>query len=148
MDKNKIREVVSEILTTKLSEVKKAIDNAQESANNDTKSSAGDKYETSRAMAQNDKAMFQVQLASITNEKVRFDTINFDQNFDTVRSGALLETSLGLLFFGVSLGKIVVEGSSLICISEASPLGKVLYQKTNNSEVTFNGKAIQISRIS
>ena len=59
---------VSRLLTEKIRVAETAMQAAQASANEETKSSAGDKYETGRAMAQNDRDMYARQFLQLKQE--------------------------------------------------------------------------------
>lgn len=135
------------ILHKRILEFEKAIKNSQDSANQESKSSAGDKYETSRAMAQNDKAMFDVQLMAANTELSMLNSINFDQQFNQCRLGALIKTSIGEFLLAVSLGRIVIDGEQLMVISQESPIGKLLFGKNLGEKVSFNNKEIEILKI-
>jgi hypothetical protein len=74
-------------------------------SNNDTKSSMGDKYETSREMLQQEINNLQIQL----NEHLKSQKIlkNINPNPHKVVSlGSWVETDKGKFFIAISLGEI------------------------------------------
>ncbi|MCA0365811.1 MAG: 3-oxoacyl-ACP synthase [Bacteroidetes bacterium] len=144
MNKKNLVSAVVDILENKIAEIEKAIENVQASVNEETKSSMGDKYEVGRVMAQNEREMLEVQLGEHKREMEILNTVNFFQNFDEVRLGALTETSMGKFLIGVSLGKITFEGESIMLISPNSPIGKELIGKTLNQSFDFKGKPVKI----
>lgn len=147
MDKKKAFLIVNKALELKIAEQKKAANNAQESANQESKSSAGDKYETGRAMAQNDKAMVEIQLLSSQNDKAVLSNINYEQNFDSVRPGCIAKTTIGSFLIAISMGKILVDDESLMVVSKESPIGKLILGKKVGEKIDFNSNEITILEI-
>src|SRR5580693_2338076 len=67
-----------------------AIDQAQQAANQEEKSSAGDKYETGRAMGHLQKDMHARQLAESMRELASLHAVNADTLYTIAGPGALL----------------------------------------------------------
>src|ERR1700756_1123450 len=65
-----------------------AMDAAQQAANNEEKSSAGDKYETSRAMGHLQKDMHARQLAESVKELAALHALSVDSLYSTAQPGA------------------------------------------------------------
>jgi transcription elongation GreA/GreB family factor len=144
LKKENIIATAQNLLQSKLIELEKAIFNVQNAANEESKSSMGDKYETGRAMAQNDRAMLENQKNELLKDISTFENINFEQATEFVKNGSLLQTSIGYILVSVSLGKIMDDGVSVMLISSASPLGTELTGKKVKETVTMNGRPIQI----
>ncbi len=112
---------------------------AQESSKSDTKSSAGDKYETTRAMMQIEiencaKRLQEVQkqyqiLAEITVKNV--DSVN------SVGLGSLVLTNKGFFFVSVGIGQLEIEGKKYFVISPQSPIGMLLMNKKVGESFLF-----------
>lgn len=144
MDKKGLLSQVVQQCIDQVQLYKGAIAECQKAANSEVKSSVGDKYETSRAMAQNDISLYQSRLevaqnnlslaASLTREKVK----------DEVKKGALVQTSIGWLLMGLALGEVSWEGQKVICMSIEAPLAKVLYGKKMGEKISFNGRELDI----
>ncbi|WP_317048744.1 3-oxoacyl-ACP synthase [Hymenobacter sediminis] len=124
-----------------------AIQAAQESANSETKSSAGDKYETGRAMAQNERDRNAVQLQQALQLQGEVQRINPELPCDTVRPGALVSTSMGQFYISISAGKLTVEGQDYFAVSAAAPVAVALAGKRAGEQATFNGKPVRIESI-
>jgi transcription elongation GreA/GreB family factor len=144
LKKENIITKAQKLLSSKLIELEKAIFNVQNAANEESKSSMGDKYETGRAMAQNDRAMLENQKNELLKDIATFENINFEQKTEFVKSGSLVNTSIGYILVSVSLGKILDDGERVMLISSASPLGTELTGKKVKESVTMNGRPIQI----
>jgi hypothetical protein len=144
LKKENIIATAQNLLNSKLIELEKAIFNVQNAANEESKSSMGDKYETGRAMAQNDRAMLENQKNELLKDIATFENINFEQETEFVKSGSLLQTSIGYILVSVSLGKIIEDGVNVMLISSVSPLGAELSGKKAKDVIEMNGRPIQI----
>jgi transcription elongation GreA/GreB family factor len=122
---------------------------AQESSNSDTKSSAGDKYETGRAMAQQERDRHAVQLHEAQQLQAALQKINPELASDTVRLGALVTTSLGVFYLSVSVGRLTTaDGQEFMAMSPAAPLAAALSGRRPGEEVIFNGKPVRVLAVS
>jgi len=124
-----------------------AMDAAQESALSDTKSSAGDKYETGREMAGAERERNAAQLQQAQQLMAELQRISPDAPCDTVRPGALLRTSLGWFYVAISAGKLVADGREVFAVSPAAPVALALKGKRAGEEALFNGKALRVESI-
>jgi hypothetical protein len=119
-----------------------------ESRNNETKSSAGDKYETSRAMMQmeEDKVMAQLELTKQMQSQLRqLSTNSIDK---TIRLGSMVKTRLRNYYLSIGLGKLVLGTETYYCISTDSPIGKLLLGKKVGESIAFNNVRDQIEEVS
>ncbi|MCB2407472.1 3-oxoacyl-ACP synthase [Hymenobacter lucidus] len=131
----------------RLDAIQAAIQAAQESANSETKSSAGDKYETGRAMAQNERDRNLVQLQQGRQLQGELQRIDPDRACDTVRPGALVRTSMGWFFISISAGKFPVAGVDYFAVSAAAPVAAALSGKRAGEEAVFNGKKVRVEEV-
>ncbi len=120
---------------------------AQESANEESKSSAGDKYETGRAMAHLDIENSSSQLAEANKLRKLLKDINPEMISPTVQLGSLVYTNQLNYFMAIPMGKTEVDGAIWYVVSQASPVGKLLSGKASKDEVVLNGKSFSIMRI-
>ena len=114
--------------------------NAQDSANEETKSSAGDKYETGRAMAQIERDRHAQLFDQLRQERAVLDRIDPDFVFQRVGLGALVTTSVGVFFVSISAGMVVIDGQKVIAMSPQSPLGASLMGKQAGDSFLFQQK--------
>ena len=117
-----------------------AMQNAQDSANEETKSSAGDKYETGRAMAQIERDRHAQLFDQLRQERAVLDRIDPDFVFQRVGLGALVTTSVGVFFVSISAGMVVIDGQKVIAMSPQSPLGASLMGKQAGDSFLFQQK--------
>jgi hypothetical protein len=106
--------------------LQQAIANAQAAANEETKSSAGDKYETTRAMMQLEIEKNTVQLANVENLRQVLNRINPEKKSQLAELGSLVITSHGNFYISISAGKLSLNEQEYFAISTASPLGSKL----------------------
>lgn len=122
---------------------------AQESSNSETKSSAGDKYETGRAMAQQERDRHAAQLHEAQQLLATMQKLNPELASDTVRTGALADTSLGLFYVSIGAGRLTTtEGQEFLAVSPGAPVAVALSGKRAGETVIFNGKVVQVVAVS
>ncbi|HWK59453.1 MAG TPA: hypothetical protein VNQ80_19070 [Parapedobacter sp.] len=131
----------------RIDNARQAIASASEAASDDTKSSAGDKFETTREMMQQELTRHQQLLA----EAKRMDQVlaNLDTRVDggPARLGSLVVTNHGIFFIAISIGQLQADGMSYWVISPASPLGQLLIGVKTGEQIVFNGTIYQITNI-
>lgn len=120
---------------TSLADALTAITTARDS---ETKSSAGDKFETGRAMMQLEEAKLNRQLAEVLSVRMTLDQLRANASPDRIAAGSLVATNRGNYFLGVGLGKIKLAGRVFFCTSLESPVGQLLLGKQSGDTFTFN----------
>ena len=135
--KSELLEIIHQKISEKIQKLEQLIAETRAS-NNDTKSSMGDKYETSREMLQQEINNLQIQL----NEHLKSQKIlkNINPNpHKIVTLGSLVETEKGMFFIAISLGEILFNQEKIFVISAESPLAKAMNgKKTGESFVVNN----------
>ncbi len=129
--------------------VEEIIHSHQKSLQSETKSSAGDKHETGRAMIQLEMEKASQQLAGISemNQILSKIDISISEISETklARLGSVIYTAKANYFLSISAGKIVMENTNYFAIS--SPIGKLLLGKCENDEFLFDGESVKIQKI-
>jgi transcription elongation GreA/GreB family factor len=124
-----------------------AINAAQQAANEETKSSAGDKYETGRAMMQQETDRNRTQLNEANKLMVALNHININTHSKIAGPGSLVITNNGKFYIAVSAGTLVLNGEAYFAISPASPIGSILIGKNAGDEFILNGKQYRVENI-
>lgn len=145
--KRLVKEHCIGLLHQRIQHAEAAMQQAQESANNEDKSSAGDKYETARAMGQLDSAMNAKQLQEAQRELQLLNLITIDIIYDSFVNGAVAVCNNQLFFMAVGLGIIHINDKKIIALSAQAPLSKLLYQKKLGDSFLFNGNEMVISEV-
>ncbi|QDK83645.1 3-oxoacyl-ACP synthase [Spirosoma sp. KCTC 42546] len=120
------------------------MEDAQEAANSESKSSAGDKYETGRAMAQLERDRNAQLLAEAQKLGQELSRLNIDKNYETVQPGCLVSTNRGSFFVSMSAGKLTANGKDYFAISAASPIAVALAGRKVGDVATFNKMTYQV----
>jgi hypothetical protein len=121
-----------------------AMNAAQESANGESKSSAGDKYETSRAMGQLDRDMHARMYQQTLEERKLIERIDGNVIFKKGALGAFISTSMGDFSLSVSIGQVKIDEKPIMIISPQSPIGALLMGKIVGDTFSFRGKDAEI----
>ena len=124
-----------------------ALQQAREASNDDTKSSAGDKYETSREMMQQDIDRNKRLLIDAQDNLRVLQSIDSSIKSTNVTHGSYVITNQGSFYVSVSAGQLHVNGKTIFAISPASPIGKLLLEKKKGEGFDFNGKKYQIESV-
>lgn len=127
--------------------LREAIATAQASANEETKSSSGDKYETGRAMAQLEMEKYGEQLAEALRIKQALSQLVLATPNTIVQNGSLVWTDQGNFFISVSAGQFPLDGKTVYAISAASPIGTILLGRKPGDQFEFRGKKAVIHSI-
>jgi hypothetical protein len=138
--KEKILTKLHELIDQQIANAKQAMDAAQEASMGEDKSSAGDKFETGRAMAHRDRDMYAQQLAVALNEKEVLYQIGTKTVHNMVSLGSFVETSMGMFFISISMGKMVVDGKTMYAISLVAPICGGMLGKRVSETFMFQNK--------
>lgn len=116
-------------------------------SNTETKSSMGDKYETSREMLQQEIMRLQQQLANLSEQKAVLHRMR-NEPTTSVRFGSIVSSSVGNFVITISLGRFNVSDKDYIAISEGTPIAQQLIGKTLGDSFSFQNKEACILSIS
>ena len=117
------------LLNKKIETLLYEIKSAKESRNSDTKSSAGDKYETGREMVNIEIQKNEAQLSKTNILKKNLSLIDINRIYNRVEFGSFVKTNIGIYFISIGLGKIKDDKTEYYAISAVSPIGKLLIDK-------------------
>jgi hypothetical protein len=135
------------IIQQRITAAQTLINNAQEAANNEEKSSAGDKYETGRAMNQLETEMHSKQLAQQLRELALLHDVKADIIYREATTGACIECAEMIFFIAAGLGKQIIDGKVIFFLSPHAPLAKTLQRKKAGEQFVFNGAQTTIERV-
>lgn len=137
-----MKAAVLDACRSKLLEQLKSIDgslqNIRNSKSSETKSSAGDKFETGRAMLQLEENNLKQQLAAALCTKQLLDQAGTLPKGDRIALGSLVALDRGLYFVSAGFGKVLVNGRAVYCTSPDSPIGQRLIGKEAGAKFLFN----------
>jgi transcription elongation GreA/GreB family factor len=145
--KNKLKQFCRETIEKRVTAAREAMQAAQESANSEEKSSAGDKYETARAMGHLQKDMHARQITEYTKELAALYAIDTGTLYDTVQPGCFVETAIGYFFIAAGLGKQVLDEKTILFLSASAPLALALKNKSTGDDFNFGGNRVTITAL-
>ncbi|MNJ92928.1 hypothetical protein D3C87_106030 [compost metagenome] len=145
--KTQLYQLCLDFVEQRINTATEALRQAQEASNDDTKSSAGDKFETSREMAQQDINRNKQLLADAQQQRAVLQSLADIRETTNIRSGSLVITNNGSFYIGISAGQLLLEGKTYFAISAVSPIGKLLIGKAVGDQFDFNGKDYLIENI-
>lgn len=137
------------LIKEKIKQIQTSLDLSQDSLVSDTKSSAGDKYETSREMIQQDLDRLQRQLNEAQKDQQILESISSlpTTKEKRVRLGSLVKTEMGSYFLSIGIGKVNCLGQTVFVVSLKSPIGQLLLGKAVGEKFTFQQKSQEIEAI-
>lgn len=144
--KSEVINAVKNRIIQMLNTVNESLESERSAIQDETKSSAGDKYETQREMIQADIRRSEQQRVEAKNNLETIDHLfEFQGN---IIIGTLVELQSNnqkmLLFIGPAVGDIEVSNTKIKTISQASPFGQLLIGKTKGEQIMFNQKSFTI----
>jgi len=145
--KQKLFHQVIEMIDERITNANKALNEIRESRNNETKSSAGDKHETGRAMLQIEEDNSQVILNNALELKNEMLKIDGSKKQEAVTIGSLVLTNNGNYLVSVGLGKLLSDNNIYYAISPSSPLGSELLNRALGDTFEFRGIKYKIISI-
>ncbi len=139
LNKNTVFETVQREIKQKSFILETTFSDLNSAVKDDSKSTAGDKHETGRAMVHLEQEKLAQQLNSLNSYKETLAKINPSEKHHKIQFGSLVKTNKGYFFFSIGLGKIIVENQNVFCLNITTPLGNVLLNKKKGDKVEFNG---------
>lgn len=97
--------------------ISKSIASNKKDLFSETKSSAGDKHETGRAMIQLEMEKAGQQLSEVNIMQEVLDKINIEKESEVVCLGSLIKTTKGAYFLAISAGKITINKIDYFVVS-------------------------------
>lgn len=138
--KSKVHEHLKQRLEETINELKSAIDKVQESIVGEEKSTAGDKYETARAMGHNELNQLNRQLAIALKSYQELERLGPAKPTNKAQMGALVRTKGRVLYLSVGFGKFAVGGNDVFAVSLGSPIAQTMLGKHVGDVVKVGNK--------
>ena len=142
--KRQLKNACIQLLHERIANIEQAMLEARESANSEEKSSAGDKYETSRAMGHLAQEMQSKQLEEARQELDFINRLNVDGPCSSATTGAVVICRDFVFFISLGLGQTEMSNTRVTLLSPKAPIAALLYQKKKGDSFMFNAKRIEI----
>ncbi|GGZ59766.1 transcription elongation factor [Mesonia mobilis] len=147
MMREKLLAKCADYVEERVSRLQSSIKDLEHDLGNETKSSAGDKYETSREMINTEINKLQNQLQSFKKLKEVLAVIENRKASTTVQLGSIVKTNAANYFISIPVGEIKVEEEKFYAIGLNSPIGKLLLGKQEGEQFIFQQKEFSIKKI-
>lgn len=145
-EKERVLALAREKLQRQRSDIQEQLAALMASSVEEGKSSAGDKYETQREMIKQSRDILEVQLSRIQSMIHQLEAISV-QACERVQEGALVKLPLGLIWVGISLGKVVDKEKEYQCISKDAPLFVAIKGLKAQERAMFRGKELIVEQV-
>lgn len=135
------------LVAEKLKSTKEEMNLTKEASFEETKSSAGDKFETGREMMQQEADKFARQIEELNKIYRLIDSLNLNKTSEKIEAGSIVKTNQNVFFISASLGMVEFEGEKLMLISAISPIASALLNKKAGDQLTFNGRTYIVEEV-
>ena len=144
--KAKLIEKTTLVIQTRIQSINAELKKIQEDANSETKSSMGDKYETGRAMAQNEKIKLNQNKIQFLRHLETLNKVSYTTN-NTIDFGSVVHTNQMNIFLCTSIGELTVKDQKYFTLSPITPIAKQLIGLNEGSKFTFNNQEWEIQMV-
>lgn len=141
--KSEIHLKLRSLLEKSLEDARREYILAKESRDSDTKSSAGDKFETGREMMQREMDKLSALVDNTLNSIAKLDRLADLPASAVISEGSLVVTDQETYYISIGYGKL----DSVYAISIESPLGVELKGKRVGERIEMRGRKITIKSI-
>lgn len=147
ISKVEIHQTILHILSESIIQATRDYDLAKESRDSDTKSSAGDKFETGREMMQREMDKISASIDQSKNQLNFLSKINLNRPYSIVDLGCLIITDQDIYYISIGLGKVEINAELIYAISLDSPIGQIFKGKRVGDILEFRGKTLTINQL-
>jgi transcription elongation GreA/GreB family factor len=147
VSKVEIHQTILHILSKSIIQATRDYDLAKESRDSDTKSSAGDKFETGREMMQREMDKISASIDQSKNQLNFLSKINLNRPYSIVDLGCLIITDQDIYYISIGLGKVEINAELIYAISLDSPIGQIFKGKRVGDILEFRGKTLTINQL-
>jgi transcription elongation GreA/GreB family factor len=147
VSKVEIHQTILHLLSESIIQATRDYDLAKESRDSDTKSSAGDKFETGREMMQREMDKISASIDQSKNQLNFLSKINLNRPYSIVDLGCLIITDQDIYYISIGLGKVEINAELIYAISLDSPIGQIFKGKRVGDILEFRSKTLTINQL-
>jgi hypothetical protein len=145
--KLKIHQQCLQMINERIIETEEGIKEIRMEAELNARSSAGDKFETGRAMADLEIEKYNKALDNLLQMATVLKRIDPETHHQQTAPGALVHTDKGFIYVAVGLGKTHIDQHDVLVISIGAPIFKILKNTPVGGKAVFNGTSYQVKGI-
>ncbi len=135
------------LVSEKTNSLQQAMEVLESSMKDETKSSAGDKYETGREMVKQEMEKLATQLQEVIKQKQLLQQLNAFHEMEEVQQGALVMCDKGNFYIAAGLGQLAIENKKFVVVSAVSPLAQKMMRMKQGDKFIFNAQEYQLLHI-
>lgn len=147
LDRKKLIQACREYLNKRVSVVKNAMASLKDDLENESKSSAGDKYETGREMINIEWNKLTVQLNEYDRLAQILKRIEDHRPSGKVVLGSLVNTHAANYFISIPAGEIKLDNKKYYAVGVKAPIAQKLLGKEKGDLFKMNGKEFEILQV-
>jgi regulator of replication initiation timing len=148
MNKQQFLQHLQSLIDSKMEHLHAELIDMQRDNASDTKSTAGDKHETGRAMMHLEMEKLSKQISEYQKQKESIHFLSSQQIISSkIVNGSLIQLSNGWFYLGVAFGKVVFNDTTVFCLSLQSPLGQQLLGKEIGDEIQVNNNLFKVLEV-
>lgn len=147
MNRKELKQLVLNSLNSQITAIQNQISELSEDAQNDAKSSAGDKHETGLAMMHLEQEKLNAKLINLLDMQQIALKLSDNKTVEKVVLGSIVKTNKAVFYLSVPIQQISYEKQQIFCVSIQAPLIQVLLNKEIGAEVVFNNISYKILEI-
>ena len=123
------------------------IQSLAEDAQNDAKSSAGDKHETGLSMMHLEQEKLNAKLSEVLDQKKVLTSIDVLQKHQIIKQGSLVETENFIFLVAIALPQWTYQNKTVFGVSLFAPLAQQLIQKKLGDTLQIGPKKQTITNV-
>lgn len=113
----------------------------------ESKSSAGDKHETGRAMIQLEREKLGEQIKKAEKNRATLHQLKQYKSSGIVRFGSAVQTNKANYYIAIATDSYTIKSALFHCISPQSPIGTLLLGKKVGDQLVFNAITSTITAV-
>lgn len=142
--KSKLLAHCVELANSKVAALEQELNATRESTTSESKSTAGDKHETGRAMMHLEQEKLYKQLAEAQTVVAELTRIDGTAIHAQVGLGSLVKTDKTTFLLAAGLGKVDFDGGTYFIVSTKAPIAAQFLGKVVGDKVGMNGTMYDI----
>ena len=147
IEKSQFISFLNEKIEYKTRKANEYMESIQESIRSETKSTAGDKHDTTRELMQQERNKAAQNISHHLLAQKTIIELRNTKRSERITFGSLIETNRSWIYIGLSMGKVSYDGIDVLCVSPVSPLARAFEHKTKNETINFKGVEYSILKV-
>ena len=145
--KRELLKLCKDFVQGRIQNAEAAMQNAQQSANSEERSTAGDKHDTARAMSHLEQEKSAKYLDEAVKLKRALSELLKAKSGDAIDFGSLVVTNQGTYFIALSIGAVKLNTKNYFVVSPTSPIA-IAFKGLKLGDTAFlNGRSFVVEKV-